>query len=567
MRIAYYSPAQLPEAMAYDRALLPHLSCHVELERFVEAGAAAEVAAAPLLPTFEEGMFSERHSAAPYDLALYAIGDDPAYRFAWEALQRRPGLIDLQSLGLHRLYGDRPPSGYEELLAEGYGEAGRAIGHYRALGFPTTADEALLPLGVAVAAHGLGASVHTAEASTFLQQRLPALPTAFIRRPLAPPLDLDLGDLPAIRQRLGLPPQGLVITSGGNLPLQRRERLARAYGRLLLEDAGAVLLIAAEDRIDASLWSELLRRERLLGAARIVDVGASTIARAEVVAVTDVGLYLRAPALGEMPELPLCFLAAGKATAVLPSGGLAEFPEDCCARVEPGPPEEELLWAYMRLLATQPELRQRMGENARDYVSRLHSPETVAREYQRFLEEVDRILEHRRICFLTPEPPAAVQAAGPPAASPEPEEPPTDTEEAGPVDVEQIMAQIRLRTGQRYLTDQPPLPTFSAYRPLPAIRSEEEREMLLSLGEANLAWELPEPAERTDLSAYLLELVRQQSRCNASLVRTLNRMTALIYDPAREVELTALRYEVAALYQRLAELEKRIEAARGEPLA
>jgi len=432
------------------------------------------------------------------------------------------------------------------------------------MGLAGAMEEALLPLGAAVASRALAAVVHTRQALAFLQQRLPALPVLCAPRPLAPEPALELGEGPALRARLGLRPEGLVLTSGGVLPLMRRQRLARAYRRLLAEEPAIILLIAAEDPLDALLWEEVLRGERLLGAARIADVGESAVAWAEVVAVTDIGLYLRAPAPGEMPELPLRLMAAGRPVVLLTSEALAEFPADCCAGVEPGAQEEELLLAYLRLLAGRPEVRQRLGENGRDYVASRHAPATVAAVYARFLEEVDRLLRERRGEFFAvetgvPRKEARPRLAGedrPPAMVEEAEEAPAESGE--PLDIEQILQEIRLKTGERYLTEQPPLPTFSAYRPPPAIRSEEERAMFASLGEANQNWELPEPTGPGNLRAYLLEVVRRQNRLNASLVRTLNHLTTLFYDPARDVQWTALRYEMAALYRRLEGLEKRL---------
>jgi glycosyltransferase involved in cell wall biosynthesis len=563
MRLAYFCPAQLPEAFAYDRALLPALAHEVEVERFVQTGALPEVPAAPMLPTFEETAFAERHDAAPYDLPIYQVGDDPAYRFAVETLSRRPGIVDLHSLELHRLYGDQPAApAYEHLLAEGYGEAGRDIARYRAQGLPGALPDQLMPLGWVVAARGLGAVVHTREALASLQNKVPALPAVFVRRPLAMEPPANLGEEAAIRQRLGLRPEGPVITSSGVLPLHRRGRLVRAYSRLLQDHPGVILLLAAEDRLDASLWEELLRSQRLLGAARIVEVGASTAALVDVLAVTAVGLYLCRPALGEMPELPLRFMAAGKPTVLMPGGGLAEFPEDCCAYVEPGPPEEDLLYAYLRLLCEQPEVRQRLGTNAREYVAQAHAPAAAAQEYHQFLEEVWQLLEQRRVRFPSEEQQPVDEGSARPGQEEPASLPEGPEEKVGEIDVEQIMREIRLHTGEKYLTEQPPLPTFGAYRPGPVVRSAGEREMFQSLGEANRTWELPEPGARGELLSYLLEVVRQQTHCNASLVRTLNRLAEKVYDPARDVELTSLRYELAALQQRLLELERGLPGSK-----
>jgi len=564
MRIAYFCPAQLADSLAYDQALLPELARQVEVERFVQAGSLGRLSLVPQLPAFEETALAQRHRASPYDLVLYRIGDHPAYRFAWEALCRWPGVVSLQSMNLHPLLAIHPSEpAYEQAMVEEYGEEGRSLARYRAIGLAGAVDGEVRPLGRFVAARALGAIVHTAEALALLRKGLPDLPAALVRRPVSLDAPVAPGDLATIRQRFHLGPEELVLTSFGAVARDWRERLARVYGRLLGEDPTAVLLIVAEGPVDASLWEEALSACRLLGAARVIEVGDHAALLAEMIAVTDIALYLHLPALGEMPELPPRLMAAGKVVLFPAARGLAEFPEDCCVQISAGAQGEELLWAYLQFLAGRPEVRQRLGENAREYARQAHAPAAAADTYRRLLEEVWALLQRRQALPLRREPDLEGVRAGVSAAQGQEEGVPASgaLEGIGEIDVEQIMRQVRRQVGQKYLVERAPLPEFDPYRSPPTIRKAGEVEMLHKLQEASRNWELPVSLRssgrlsREEILLALNEVCSRQATFNGNVVQVLYRLIEQVYDPARDLELTALRYQVEALYQQLMELE------------
>src|SRR5205807_3689405 len=127
----------------------------------------------------------------------------------------------------------------------------------------------------------------------------------------------------------------------------------------------------------------------------------------------DVVLNLRYPTVGESSGTMLRALGLGKPVLVSEIGSFAEFPEDVCLKVPVGAGEEDLIFEYLNLLVSRPEVARALGARAKRYVARECNWATVAGQYAGFLESVVRGTEWG--------PP------GPP--SPEPEATPTDPED------------------------------------------------------------------------------------------------------------------------------------------
>ena len=78
----------------------------------------------------------------------------------------------------------------------------------------------------------------------------------------------------------------------------------------------------------------------------------------------------------------------GKAVMVSEIGSFAEFPEEVCLKVPVGAGEEDLIFEYLNLLVSRPEVAQALGARARDYVAQKCNWATVARQYADFVEAV-----------------------------------------------------------------------------------------------------------------------------------------------------------------------------------
>ncbi|HVZ35553.1 MAG TPA: methyltransferase domain-containing protein, partial [Polyangiaceae bacterium] len=120
----------------------------------------------------------------------------------------------------------------------------------------------------------------------------------------------------------------------------------------------------------------------------------------------DIVLNLRDPTVGESSGTLLRSLGLGKAVLVSEVGSFQEFPEDVCLKVPVGAGEEDLIFEYLNLLVSRPEVAGALGARAKQYVAEECNWAKVAREYSAFLESttLGHALPDGRASVLSTEP-------------------------------------------------------------------------------------------------------------------------------------------------------------------
>ena len=100
----------------------------------------------------------------------------------------------------------------------------------------------------------------------------------------------------------------------------------------------------------------------------------------------DIILNLRYPTVGESSGSMLRALGLGKAVLVSDVGAFREFPDSVCLKVPVGAGEEDLIFEYLNLLVSRPELARTLGESAKAWVAAECNWPHVAGLYARFIE-------------------------------------------------------------------------------------------------------------------------------------------------------------------------------------
>jgi glycosyltransferase involved in cell wall biosynthesis len=191
-------------------------------------------------------------------------------------------------------------------------------------------------------------------------------------------------DVRGLRQRLGIPPGGLLVL---------------AFGRLV-EKKGFEHLLAASARVpgirvaiagDGDLRRELEERARAVAAPAVFtgsldrDTLATAVAAADVVAVPSV--VDRAGNVDGLPNALLEALAAGRAVVASRVAGIPDVVEDGANGLLVPQRDEAALAAALRLLVAEPETRARLGAEARRRACGTLSWEAAARSFEECYEQ------------------------------------------------------------------------------------------------------------------------------------------------------------------------------------
>lgn len=357
--------------------------------------------------------FLWRQARGQYDLPVYQVGNSRLHGYIWPYLFRAPGLSVLHDASLHHARADA-------LLSRRRHADYRAEFTYNAPGVSADAAELAVagfdgayyyewPMRRAVVDASRVVAVHSAGMAADLQAAHPDRLITHI--PLGHGRDRSGADLAAgraaFRAAAGIPADALLFGVLGGIAAEKRIAPivgAFAAARRWAPDA-RLLLAGAVD--------PLLPLSDLLDAAGITGVTHLTgrlddAAFDDAVAACDVGLHLRWPTAREVSGPWLRMIAAGRPTVVIDTAHQADLPalDPRTWRPHAGHPagspndalepvtialdildEDHSLRLALRRLASDPDLRQRLGTAARQHWLTHHTVEGMAGGYARAIAQ------------------------------------------------------------------------------------------------------------------------------------------------------------------------------------
>jgi glycosyltransferase involved in cell wall biosynthesis/SAM-dependent methyltransferase len=369
MRVAFFSP--LPPARSgiadYSEALVESLKPLVDLV-----------------------VFSGPHQAfdpARFDIALYHVGNNPYHGFVYETALRHPGVVVMHESNLHHLLADLTikrgdwDAYLRECEYEGGAEALAFAGRVRKL--EVGPDYEGVPMTKRLLEVSRGVVVH----SRFMRDEMRAAGFTGQVGVIPHGAWIPQADRNAFRHKLGLDETAPLVGIFGYLkPYKRIAESLRAFRRLVRLVPNVKMILVGEPHpefpVEAMIRTMgLAAHVRVLGFAPIADfVG--------YLGACDIVLNLRYPTVGESSGTMLRALGLGKAVMVSEVGSFQEFPDDVCLKVPVGSGEEDIIFEYLNLLVSRPEVARQLGERARDYVARECNWATVAAQYAGFLDAV-----------------------------------------------------------------------------------------------------------------------------------------------------------------------------------
>jgi glycosyltransferase involved in cell wall biosynthesis/SAM-dependent methyltransferase len=447
MRVAFFSP--LPPSKSgiadYSQTLIEHMAPLVDLKTYSSAGDPSEC-----------------------DIALYQVGNNAHHDFVYETALRYPGVVVMHESNLHHLIADVTikRGDWDAYLKEAEYNGGADALTYaqRVKALEVGPDYEGVPMTRRILECARGVIVH----SQFMvdQMRHAGFTGPIARIPHG--AWIPAADRMAYRDRLGLDETTPLIGAFGFLkPYKRIAESLRAFRRLTKVDPQARMILVGEEHPEFPVRTlirtlDLTERVRVINFAPLEDfVG--------LMAATDIVLNLRYPTVGESSGSLLRALGLGKAVIVSDVGGFSEFPDDICLKAPVDATEEDILFEYLNLLVSRPEIARQLGERARCYVDRECRWDLVARRYANFLETV---------VGQVPDLPSVGQVPDLPGGAAAPPPQPEDISTWAPDDASRDYVQTHMTRLQKTLAITPPgAPTdrileMGAYLQMtPALRS------------------------------------------------------------------------------------------------
>jgi glycosyltransferase involved in cell wall biosynthesis/SAM-dependent methyltransferase len=367
VRVAFFSP--LPPVRSgiadYSEALIGELRRHAELRVFSSAPA--------------------HFDPASFDLTVYQLGNNPHHEFVYVAALAWPGVVVMHESNLHHLVADMTiarsdwDAYVDECEYNGGAEARAFAERVRAL--EVGPDYTGLPMTRRILESARGLIVHSRHMEQEMRQAGFTGPIAVIPHGAWIPA----GDRGGYRDRLGLDETTPLIGIFGFLkPYKRIAESLRAFRRLVRVVPNARMILVGEPHPELPLEA-MIRAMQLSGHVRLLGF-APPKEFVGYLSACDIVLNLRYPTVGESSGTLLRSLGLGKAVLVSDIGSFREYPDDICLKVPVGAGEEDLIFEYLNLLVSRPEVAGELGTRAREYVSRKCSWEAVARRYAGFLQ-------------------------------------------------------------------------------------------------------------------------------------------------------------------------------------
>lgn len=388
-RIAWFTPLRpVPSGVSlYNEELLDVVGRYWPIDVFVDGYVPAPFQASGSVRIFSAREFERRDKRTAYAIVVYQFGNSPAHAYMYETALRRPGVVVLHDTVLHHLILSMVSrrggaARYRALLARQYGAAGvrtaEQVLHGRLphslFDYPLSEDV------IQASAHVI---VHSAFSRDHVRSLVPEANVSVVPMGIRLPPRIDQSQA---REALALNPDAFIVASITMVnPYKRLDVVLRALSRIR-RTVPVYMLIAGSvsPHVPLQRWIRLYGLDGVVETFGFVDDRTARL----VAAAADVVTNLRFPTAGETSASLLRIMAAGRPTLVSDVGSFREFPGDVVAKVPVDVLEVETVEALLNAFIIDPDLAERLGSSAREFVARHHTVNEMAAGYLRVLREV-----------------------------------------------------------------------------------------------------------------------------------------------------------------------------------
>lgn len=327
------------------------------------------------------------YDPAQFEIDVYQVGNNPYHTFVYEAALRRPGVVVMHEANLHHLIADYTirRGDWDAYMAEVVlnGNARDVEFSHRVRALEVGPDYEGIKMTRRILDSARGVIVH----SQFMvdEMRDGGFSGPIARIPHGS--WIPEADRLEWRTTLGLSASApLIGTFGFIKPYKRIAESLRAMRRLARVSPEARMILVGEPHPEFPV-QDLIRSLDLEDYVRVL--GFTPIEHfTGYMSACDIILNLRFPTVGESSGSMLRALGLGKAVLVSDVGSFREFPDSVALKVPVGAGEEDLIFEYLNLLVSRPDLARTLGEQAKSWVAHECNWPCVAELYAKFIQAI-----------------------------------------------------------------------------------------------------------------------------------------------------------------------------------
>ena len=402
MRIAFFSPVRPQKTGIADyseRELLPYLSKYCDIDVYIDQG--VKPTNPDLINNFEFFSYDQyKKNAHNYDIPLYQMGNNEYHAFIYDSLLKYPGITVLHDIYLHGLLWSQSlakgdPKRYISEFEYCYGNRGVKIAQnaIRCGVYP----EFTHPLIKRIIDKSAGVICHSEFGIKKVFTEQPDSICTVIPQPFTPESELCISNR-SIKDPIlkipGIEDKFPIIMSFGFISAHKRyDVILEVFKKFLESHPDAFFVIIGQDNIGLPHKIHELGLEKQV----IITGFVSDDNLVELLNIADFCINLRYPTAGETSRSVLQIMSLGKPVIVSNVGWFSELPDNTCLKVDVDSYQNTILLDFFILLSDNRMVRTTIGENAREYIIKNHSPENVAKQYYQFIRGVlngDEMIEN-----------------------------------------------------------------------------------------------------------------------------------------------------------------------------
>jgi glycosyltransferase involved in cell wall biosynthesis len=275
---------------------------------------------------------------------------------------------------------------YSAAMQEYYGDLGGRIAAQFKQEIRSDYAYYQIPFYQRVVNPSLGAIVHSTYVKNKLLHYNPAYHVELIPMGIIPP-DLSQYDRTALREKFQLPQDSFIISSLGFIITGKRLReLLRAFALFVQDAPDALCLLVGKASPDFPI-RELVQELNLKNNV-IITGYVPYQSYLEYIALSDACVNLRYPTVRATSANILKIMALAKPVLVSDLCELLDIPDNCCMKIPLNEAEEANILQALHTLYHEPEQRNILGTQARNFVVEHHSMQQAADKYLAFCEKI-----------------------------------------------------------------------------------------------------------------------------------------------------------------------------------